>query len=592
MSSGNEVIVEYVSKMGPLLRDQIELNKSQLKLVQGYEKITAATKTARQSMTEEQRYAERVTREHLTTSERLKAEQAKLTDAFVKTQISYVTYKRASQKIDQELLADAERAKRLEEERGRAAQTRLGAENNGLRNLATNAARSMMSITGVGSALAAVGTLASVVKADYEHWLEQRRESAAFGREYGEIKSTALLNAPTGMTGAQFDQLAKEIQAATGGRDLKSIGTGLAPAFSVSSSGTPEQMKQFMVGAYALNRNDAAANAMAKQGLVLGNSLGMGDQPENVFGFLAAAQAQSVVTSAEEYAQPAAQVLGNAEVNRLGVRDSAALFGTMTRAMDDPTGRQASTAAIQFQQQLAPLRKSLGLGDDAGLDEILTGLQKNKSVAGRLLGSGRRQGTLHGEEKAIAFLRNIAEGGDWYQKYQQARSQIPEIGDAAPFYRAKVAQQRGDATIGIINDVQKLEGLGQSFVGEQQQVAQGMTLESFNKAIDKSPLGYLKREQMKSEMYRGVNWWKNDPTTTAADVLESHAEGFARDPRSSMHPDRAEAYRKFAETAGELRGDPQSTAELVEVLKQIESNTRKSRGEANGSPPNLHAPAP
>lgn len=594
MSSDGKVVVEYISQMGAVLRDQGELVRSLDRVVTKFDRMADAGKTAKQSLTEEQRAAARVTAEHMTGLERLqekKKQLDRLFDPFGNMHISYETWKRGTAAVDAEM--------------AKLGQTGRSTFDTFL----TGTQRTALEIAGVATALGAVAKLAGVIKGDYEAWKRNLEQSAEFGKNWAEVKSNILLNAPPEVTGDQVDAIADDIVRRTGGRDKLEIGRGMATSFSVSSETTPEQVANFMVSASAITRDDRARNTIARGGAAFAHTQAIPDQPEAAIGFLLAGQAQSFVADAHEYMQSAAPAIGNARVNKLGERQVAALFGTLSRFGEDPTGQTARTSIIQLNEQATDLRRQLGLPDDADLSQVQNAMAKNKGALDRLLGSGRRPGTLTGEKRYIALLRDWFQGGETFKAYESALAEIPELGDeSAAFYRMKVAQQVGDASIQAANVGQASEGSVQAFIADPNRVRQGTAVQAFDRAINSGTLPFGRKQMAQANFFLRTLFGQS-PEEAAARGLEQEAwnirygvgtdkqsatmlEENARTIRAGGPRVYSEAERHIDEAEASLKA--QTEREMLQSLKKIEENTARAAGrrEANGPPPNLQQSRP
>jgi len=639
-TGGNEIRIGWQSEMGSVIRDQETLTQSVAKLNTKVEDLKSSTREASALFGNMQAAGRRMTAANETDLERYQRKLGEVNKLLAEKQITEETAAREKMRLGRELLklgdddhqsqeraikilgdraakeADLhaaarkwaaatettqERQKRqlaeladlrqrgllTEEQHGRAIASVNEKNVTGLQKIIKEAGPALQAAIGVGSALATVATVAGVIKADYEKIQQQLHRSAEYGKDIGEIKSTALLNAPTWMSG---DELTARVDrlAAAGAGDRLSLARQIGASYGASGVATPGQQDSFIAKTAKVMLSPEGREAFSRTALAFAGNNGLLDNPEAAIGFLAAAQGQSFVRNPEEFAQSAGPVLNTARISGFGERTAAALFGTMTRTGEDSTGQTASNNMIQAIEQLTKLRRQLNLPPSADGDAIIAALQdpKNKAATIKLLGTDRRQGTLQMGARYNAAFRELITGGTAFEMYREARSAIPEAGpESVPFYEAKVRQQESDPEIAMQRRANIYQKTTQGVVAGQERIKAGTEMMGFSDLME------TLYPHLPMDMYYTTkadftmrNWWSGDTQAASEGALSNLLNNMQGGERGS---------RDLIEAGQRKVGDGDQT--VVQVLQSILGELRRQRtsgASPNGSRPSLEQSSP
>lgn len=227
---------------------------------------------------------------------------------------------------------------------------------------------------GVGSVIGGIVTAAQLVRAEYDNLLLRRSKAADAQLTLSGAERQLALNvggdpfAPLAVKLAQQQkaiQIRDQIVTQSGGTPLE-VTNALSGAFSARGNASLEQAGAAVGAAVQLAPTSEDIDYLAAGSLDLSRS---GADPKNAAAFLAAAGSQLRLTKTKEVGENTAKA-----VNLLGQfgndeRESAALFGLLTKAGTDPEGRSSVTAGLQFAGQVRKLAPDAG-NTFAGLEQI------------------------------------------------------------------------------------------------------------------------------------------------------------------------------------------------------------------------------
>ncbi|MBL9080846.1 MAG: hypothetical protein JNK76_03520 [Planctomycetales bacterium] len=565
MSGDGTITVSWESKMGELLRATAEENKELAKIVDNLKKQNKEAQETGNIHTRMQAVAKRAWDETRTGAEKSAMKVAELNAAYKRGYLDVETYNRAVAKLNE-------------------------GQQSGLSKLIGTAKEAAASVTGVGSALAAVSALAGVVKSEYDRFLQRHKSAADYGATEAELKSTLMLNAPIDMSGQEMDAIVSGVAQAANVENLK-VMQAMAPAVSVSPNASMQQVAGFVgAGAMLTGGNQGAMTGLARAGLGLADSLGMLNDPQKTLGFLNAAQMQSMVADPEAYAKSSATAFAASNVGKLDLRQTAAMFGMFTRGAQDMSGDSSGTATIQFQNQLAAQRETLGLGADASQNDILAALDADPRAKEKFLKG------MTGEAKYLGLMRSVVQGGEKRQAYLDALQGIPELQNGDQFFNMRLLQRGADPTAYNQAVTRVFDRTAESYDANKDTQLGGKVMEGVDKVLARlpggSPMDWLDRKSASLNTWARIAMGQNPNEAGAvqleqlADDYEMKGPGYSLS-RAVMSPskDDLQAASDLREAAKQLRAAADEQKRSTEEFKKAVDAMKTRPGGTNGPRP-------
>jgi hypothetical protein len=255
---------------------------------------------------------------------------------------------------------------------GKAKQTFGDMFANSTRGMASAAA----GFIGVGSAIGGIVTVATLLRNEYDSLLQRQSQAAATQLTLSGAERQLALNVGGDPFAPLAEKLAQQQQAisirdrivAESGATPLEVTNALSGAFSARGNASLDQAGAAVSAAVKLAPSSEDIDYLAAGSLDLVRS---GADPGNAAAFLASAGSQLRLTKTKEVGENTAKA-----VNLLGQfgndeRESAALFGLLTKAGTDPEGRSSVTAALQFAGQVRALAPTPG-DTFGGLEQIVS----------------------------------------------------------------------------------------------------------------------------------------------------------------------------------------------------------------------------
>lgn len=481
-----------------------ELEKLQKDLVKTKERLGDIAKESRKTNKEHlelARAAKKVYEETRTPQERYNRKLQELGRLLQAGKVDQETYGRAVRRAKEELDAA-----------GKSGQKAFGA--GALSDLAKMAAGYLT----INSAI-------QLITASMRDKAEMERKSFEANRSFAEIQAGAIAMAGD-LTAKQTEEFVAQVDALTA--RAKPIG-GKQTAYQVletTLSAAGEQGLAFRaaeVGMALGRKSPEEATALAGGLLDIAQVTGETEDMMKNAGFLIASTTQARVTTLKGMAEYGA-VAAKAVQTRGGTAgESMAMFTALTKAMQDPEGRRAKTAAISLSEALAEYLPK----EDLKEWKKIKGKEKEVTTrAGTGLGTSRERleflwanpearrrfeaeyvdkmekGAIGGVKALLAGPKAAAEQDAMVAKaYQQAIREIPPVEKAAPYAQRKIeamgvpfAQKMAAGEQAIRSGIEQLAT--ETEAGRKASVAGLYSKENLNQLMQMSGVDLVNRNMM------------------------------------------------------------------------------------------------
>lgn len=434
MSGDGKIVIDYESRMGAVMRDQAELNRSIAKL---NEQVTTLDKGAKQSggtFATMQRSATRLYAEEATAVEKLKQKLLETNALYKQGHIDKVTAAQRTDRINKELLkydeqhqkslltetkilqtkqrteqeiqttamkyaaanetADVKRRRALLElnalkHQGILTEAQHTAEvaklsvvsESTFSRMTVGAGKAALATVGIATAAGAALKAISLINEEIE--AGNRRNQSAAQQLIGERSATRnmLLNLGTdpSMTPAQLIAERDKIALDTGA-DRTAVTNDLASALSAKANLPASSAVASVRAVRTMDSATLGGAEMAGAALDIEKRTGM--KPEQSIGYLAKGAQQARVTEFGQYTKNIAPAIMNLMAMGLTIEEAFELTSSATQESTDKTGASSGTGSLQFAEQIYESTANAGMAKDASFTERRNFLLKDpKGIA-------------------------------------------------------------------------------------------------------------------------------------------------------------------------------------------------------------------
>lgn len=331
---------------------------------------------------------------------------------------------------------------------------------------ASDVGRFALSVAGVGSAVAAISTIAGQLRREYDELIRRRQAAADVQKSVSgaQLQSGIALGIDSTLNDAQVEKRIVALSARTG-LDPAALFMRAAGAFSARGSLSGEQaLKTVEMVAEKMKPLDEESGNYVTQAILDIQKIKPNLNASEILGGIFAGLRVARVTETGPYVKN----VNPAVAQGMGLGDSfefmTAMAGALTQSAVDPTGRRTATAMTRLRVQMAEhLAPQLGADStmEQQLNYLLSGKPEAEAIRQQMLGvfskeasSVDQSGELTSEAKLFfPIVQLLTPGSAVNESFHQFMEIVPSLGRESKIVLDELEKSRAQLSLPKISEM-------------------------------------------------------------------------------------------------------------------------------------------